>query len=200
MAQKGRRGGVKAWLVEPYFQIRLGLMVVLLNLIFTALIGAVFFYYMYDVYEAISTYFKLTDAQAETTMSKFAQPIIAAAVLMVVFVICTFIVSVRYTHQVYGPLVSIHRYLDDCIGGKKPSPLKLRASDQLNDLAEKLNIMGSSDQKTSPADTSELEKVVHFVECLQRGEKVAPPQVDQDPELSRLVQAVQGIAQQSSHA
>ena len=83
---KGRRGGFGSMLVEPYVQIRLGLMMVLLNLI-----GMTFF------------------------------------------------VIVKYTHKIYGPLISIYRFLDDLIDDKQPAPLKLRESDELGDLVVRLN-------------------------------------------------------------
>ena len=198
MAQGGRRGGVRAWLVEPYFQIRLGLMVILLNVIFAALIGGVFYYYMYDVYETINVYFKLTKGQSLDTFMKFAKPLSYAGGIVVLFIICTFIVSIRYTHQIYGPLVSIRRYLDEWADGRTPAPLQLRSSDQLNDLAAKLNEINSQTQNTSSPSTSELEKVVEFVESLQRGESAEAPQFGSNPQLKKLVDSIKKLSSQPS--
>lgn len=135
----GRRFGVGALLVEPYLQVKLGLFILLLNLFFAAVIGGVFLFYVMDVYSALSVYFKLDEAESLLTWSKFSWPLIVGGSLVFLFVLLTFLVTIRYTHKIYGPLVSIHNFLDLALSGQKPEPLKLRASDQLNDLAEKIN-------------------------------------------------------------
>jgi hypothetical protein len=53
----------------------------------------------------------------------------------------TFYVAVHYTHKIYGPLVSINRFVDELVEGKTPSRLALRDGDELQDLASKLNIL-----------------------------------------------------------
>lgn len=136
---KGRRKGVKSLLVEPYKQVKLGLMFLLVNLVFSVLIVTVFGYFLWDIYRTISTYFHLTEQESILTMGKFAWPAIIGGSLIGLFVLTTLLVSIRYTHEIYGPLVSIHRFLDDVLEGRKPHNLQLRESDQLKDLATKLN-------------------------------------------------------------
>jgi signal transduction histidine kinase len=138
---KGRRRGFQSWFVEPYKQVRLGLMFLLVNFVFAALIVGVFGYYVLDMYDAVVTYFKLSGAESQMTMQKFGVPLAIGGALILLFVLTTIMVSVRYTHEIYGPLVSIHRYLDEVLGGRTPGPINLRESDQLKDLATKLNAM-----------------------------------------------------------
>lgn len=136
---KGRRGGFGSMLVEPYVQIRLGLMMVLLNLIFAIVIALVFGFYIWDVFKAMETYFQLNQTESMLTWSKFVWPLAACGIVILAFIGMTFFVIVKYTHKIYGPLISIYRFLDDLIDDKQPAPLKLRESDELGDLVVRLN-------------------------------------------------------------
>ena len=139
MKPSGRRRGFASWFVEPHRQVKLGLMFLLLNLAFSAVFMAVFAFYFWDVYSTVATYFQLTSEQSSQVLDKFLPPMFIALGLTVVFVVVSILLSVRYTHRIYGPLVSIHRFLDDFLDGRSVAPLNLRESDQLKELAEKLN-------------------------------------------------------------
>ncbi|MCY4380094.1 MAG: hypothetical protein OXC40_00790 [Proteobacteria bacterium] len=152
-AKKGnRRGGFFSMLVEPYVQIRLGALIFLLNILFGLLISAVFYYYVVDIHDAVSVYFKLTQDQNQENWQKFFLPFVVCLSLVVSFFILTFFIIIRYTHQIYGPLISIHNFLDQLIsrvdhqdnieenlGTESIKPLEVRSSDQLVSLADKLN-------------------------------------------------------------
>lgn len=126
-------------LIEPYQQLRFGLIFILINFVFSALMCFVFGYFLWDIYEAISEYFKLDPSQQLMTGEKFMRPLLVGLGVVVLFIVTTLVASARYTHQIYGPLVSIRRFLDELLSGKKPDPIKLRKTDQLHDLAERLN-------------------------------------------------------------
>ena len=143
----GRRGGVRSKLVEPYFQIKLGLMFIIINLIFAALIAAASWWVLSDVFHSLKTYFELSGVDAALTMGKLSNPMIIIGSLVVAFIITTFYVAVHYTHKIYGPLVSIHRFVDELVEGKVPSKLALRDGDELQDLAIKLNILADRYKK-----------------------------------------------------
>jgi len=169
---KGRRRGFVSWFVEPYKQVRLGLMFLLVNFAFSALIVGVFGYFVLDMYDAVVTYFKLSGAESAMTQQKFGVPIAIGGALIVLFVLTTILVSVRYTHEIYGPLVSIHRYLDEILGGRAPSPINLRESDQLKDLAGKLNLMAErlvTDNRAGP-----LVAVHRFLDEMIEGKNPQP--------------------------
>jgi hypothetical protein len=137
----GRRRRFISWFVEPYRQIKIGLIFLIVNFSFSFSILGLFGYYFYDVYSAMKVYFDLSQAQSNEVLAKFALPIYAAFFLIALFVLVTLLVSVRYTYAIYGPLVSIHRFLDEILAGRMAKPLYLRESDQLKDLAEKLNVI-----------------------------------------------------------
>jgi hypothetical protein len=136
---KGRRGGVRSKLVEPYFQIKLGLMFIVVNVVFSLLIGGVVYWVLADVFAAVKTYFQLTGGDATLTMGKLSTPMLLIGSVVVLFVATTFYVAVHYTHKIYGPLVSIHRFVDELLEERVPSKLLLRDGDELQDLAVKLN-------------------------------------------------------------
>lgn len=138
---KGRRGGIRSMLVEPYIQVRLGLMFIIVNLIFSILISGVVAWYVSDVFGALNTYFQLTGQESSLTLTKLQLPLIIVGVLILGFVATTFYVSIHYTYKIYGPLISINRFLDDVLEGKRPGLLALREGDQLQDLASKLNLL-----------------------------------------------------------
>jgi len=139
MKPSSRRRGFISWFVEPYRQVKLGLIFLFLNLTFAGLIFLVFGYYLWDVYQAMAAYFQFSNQQNLEVLTKFQTPALLGSALLLVFVGLTILVSVRYTHRIYGPLVSIHRFLDELLSNQPVSPLLLRESDQLKELAEKLN-------------------------------------------------------------
>jgi hypothetical protein len=138
---KGRRGGVRSKLVEPYFQIKLGLMFIIVNLLFSVLFAGVVWWVLSDVFESLKTYFELTGGDATLTLGKLSTPLILVGVLVLAFVATTFYVAVHYTHKIYGPLVSINRFIDEMVEGRSPSKLALRDGDELQDLVLKLNVL-----------------------------------------------------------
>lgn len=138
---QGRRGGVRSKLVEPYFQIKLGLMFIIVNLFFAMLFVGVMWWVLSDVFAALKTYFDLTGGDAALTIGKLSTPLILVGVIVVAFVATTFYIAVHYTHKIYGPLVSINRFIDEMVEGRSPSKLALRDGDELQDLVIKLNIL-----------------------------------------------------------
>lgn len=145
---KGRRGGVRSKLVEPYFQIKLGLMFIIVNLLFSVLFAGVVWWVLSDVFESVKTYFELTGSDATLTMGKLSTPLILVGVLVLAFVATTFYVAVHYTHKIYGPLVSINRFIDEMVEGRSPSKLALRDGDELQDLVLKLNVLADKYKAT----------------------------------------------------
>jgi hypothetical protein len=172
MQQSGRRRGFKSWFVEPYRQVKLGLMFLVLNLIFAGSILGIFGFYVWDIYQTMSVYFQLSDNQNTEILQKFQIPILVGAGLILVFVCLSILLSVKYTHRIYGPLVSIHRYLDDYLQGIPTTPLVLRESDQLQELAEKLNkvvALNPSDRRQSV-----LRPFFRFLDELLEGKRPEP--------------------------
>lgn len=193
---KGRRRGFQGWFVEPYKQVRLGLMFLLVNFCFSILIIGVFGYYVFDMYSAVTTYFRLSGDESAQAMDKFAVPIATGGGLILLFVITTILVSVRYTHEIYGPLVSIHRYLDDILNGRAPNPIQLRESDQLKDLATKLNSVAermSVDQRAGP-----MVSIHRFLDDALEGKDPSPIKLRDNDHYFDLAEKLNRFAQKKS--
>ena len=185
----GRRRGLKSMLVEPYKQVKLGLMFLIVNGIFAALILAVYGYFILDIYSVMSTYFKLSHAENSIAMAKFSWPIIGGILIIVLFVITTLVVSIRYTHEIYGPLVSIHRFVDGLLAGVKPTALHLRESDQLKDLATKLNHLGDTmtDKDSRDPNSGPFIAIHRFLDDLIAGCEPRQLQLRESDQFGELV-------------
>ena len=188
-----RRRRFLSLFVEPYRQIKLGLMFLILNFFFSLSVLAVFGYYVFDVYTTMKIYFSLSPEQAGQVLEKFSVPIWAAACLIALFVILTLMVSVRYTHAIYGPLVSIHRFLDEVLGGKPVKPLILRESDQLQDLAKKLNFVSErmGDQRKAP-----MVVVYKYLDDLIRGEQPTPLRLRESDHVGELIEKLNQLGEE----
>lgn len=187
-----RRRRFTSWFVEPYRQVKLGLMFLIVNLVFSFLILGVFGFYLWDVYQAIVVYFQLSGAQGLEIMGKLTYPLIWGTALMVLFIGTTLLVSVRYTHAIYGPLVSIHRYLDDLLNQRRVQPLNLRESDQLKDLADRLNLLAEryiSDQRHAP-----MVPIHRFLDDLIQGRQPKPLELRDTDQFKDLVGKLNKVA------
>jgi signal transduction histidine kinase len=184
-------------LIEPYKQLRFGLTFIVVNFLFSTLMILVFGYYLWDVFGAISEYFKLDQQQEMVAASKFMLPVGIGLALFALFIFSTLYLSVHYTHQIYGPLVSIRRFVDEILAGKRPEPIKLRAKDQLHDLVDRLNLLSDSFSGTN-ASGSSMEAITQFTDALLAGRTPQPLYLnDGDPlkalslKLGQLAQMVQ---------
>lgn len=193
MKQSGRRRGFVSWFVEPYRQVKLGLIFLLLNFLFAGLTIGIFGYYIWDISQTLTAYFQLSSDQSNEILMKFQTPVMAGGILMMVFVISSILVSVRYTHQIYGPLVSIHRFMDEYLEGETVQPLILRESDQLQELAEKLNQM----MYLNPNDrrASNMRPIFHFIDTLLEGGNPEPLTIREGDQFQALAERVNRMAQ-----
>lgn len=192
---KSRRRGFASWFVEPYKQVRLGLMFLLVNGVFATVFVCVFGYYVLEMYEVMVTYFKLSGQESAATLDKFLVPLTIGTSLIVIFVFTTILVSVRYTHEIYGPLVSIHRFLDDLLSGRAPSPIQLRESDQLQDLANKLNNVAerlTGDQRAGP-----LVAIHRYIDDVLEDKNPAPLKLRENDHFAELAHKLTLLAQKA---
>lgn len=196
MKPTGRRRGFASWFVEPHRQVKLGLMFICLNLVFSFLILGVFGFYFWDVYSTVANYFQLTSDQSTQVLDKFLPPMFIAASFTVVFVVLSILLSVKYTHRIYGPLVSIHRFLDEFLSGEPVTPLNLRESDQLLELAEKLNEL----TRRQPVERRQnnLAPLLVFIDKLNAGEAPSPISFRKGDGLDELAEKLNVLAETMS--
>ena len=175
-----RRGRI---LIKPYKQLRFGLAFLSLNFVFSVLTLSVFSYFLNDIYQAVVFYFQMSGAESQVTFEKFMVPALIAFSLVLIFIVLTLYMAARYTHQFYGPLVSIHRYLDNLLDNKQPDPISLRKTDQLQDLVTKLNLVREQILLTSPRKIHQLEE---FVDALRAKRKNPNLQLEKGSSLYTL--------------
>lgn len=192
-SSKGRRGGIRSLLVEPFEQVKLGLIFLGLNIVFSTLFLGTFAYYLYDIYSAVAVYFKLSEQESLLTAGKFIVPFTVGSALFILFVSATLFVSIRYTHAIYGPLISINRFLDELLAGQKPGLISLRETDQLQDLAAKLNEIA---RKTAPDANSAgaMIAINRFLDELIAGKKPSPLKLRDGDPMHELVEKLNAIA------
>lgn len=193
MKPSGRRRGFKSWFVEPYRQVKLGILFLLLNMAFAGLMFGIFGYYVWDIYQTLAALFKLTSDQSSELLEKFQFPIIAGAVLIFVFIVASIMIAVRYTHRIYGPLVSIHRFIDDYLQGAKVSPLNLRESDQLKELAEKLNQL--VDVQPNDRRTPNMRPIYQYIDDLLQGTNPEPIRVREADAMQGLIERLNRLGE-----
>ncbi len=174
--KQSRRG---ALLIEPYKQLKFGIMFLLLNVVFAILVLAVFGYYLWDIYQALIRYFQLDEMQSLVALDKLQAPFIAGLVLLGLFILATLFLSAHYTHQIYGPLVSIRRFLDQLSNQENPEPIQIRHNDQLQDLISRLNSIAQ--QHAILQKTDSINELKKYIEALVQ-EKSLPtlqlPRID----------------------
>jgi len=177
----GRRTKI---LLDPYKQFRFGIMYLVVNFIFSILMLTVFTYYMWDIFAAIQFLFKLNDAESMMTLKKFMVPAFIGLGMSVLFVVVTLYLSVKYTHQFYGPMVSIKRYLDKQISGENPDPIKIRKTDQLQDLVVRLNTLAALN--TENISSHSLFELVSYLKKIKNDEHPIKPNISPDDPLFEL--------------
>ena len=191
MVKSTRRDSI---LIEPYKQLRFGVMFLCTNLVFSSIVMILFGYYLWDVYSAVSIYFQLDEQQSRVTLGKLAEPAWIGCGVLFLFILTTLIMSARYTHQIYGPMVSIRRFLDELIAGEVPQQIQLRASDQLQDLADRLNLMANRFRKLRPEPS--YEKVCRYMDQLAQGLTPQPLHLPAEDPFAAIGEKLEKISRQ----
>jgi len=193
---QGRRRGLKSWFVEPYQQVRLGIWFLLVNCVFGGLIFAVYSYYVIEVYQAVTMYFQISGNESTEVFAKFRVPLAVGVGLVAAFILTTILVSVRMTHGFYGPLISIHRFLDELLGGKAPGPIQLRDSDQLQDLVVKLNRI-PREMRVTGSGREQLVAVQKYLAEVLEGRKSQLEGSDRDLLLADIAEKIRKLSIQN---
>ncbi len=134
-------------LIEPFKQIKLGVYVIGVSLVFVVLIGAMFIYAFSDQYKHVMEIFQVVgmDEQFELVINQtFRSNAIKVMGLLLLFVIVQLYVVVKMTHKIYGPLVSIERFVGEIAAGNYDRRVTIRKGDELEKLVGSLNLMAES--------------------------------------------------------
>lgn len=166
---RAKRRTLTAYFVEPFKQIRFGLHVVAVCLGYVFLLGWLYARAFREQYQQVVDIFEVVDTAALVQNDVFIKNalIIGSALLALVFTML--FVVVRRTHKMYGPMVSIHRFVRELQTGHYGVRIAVRESDdfqglvqELNELAEKLyerhpDTVANSGEKSIDEEMENLE-------------------------------------------
>ncbi len=141
---------VKSTVIEPFKQIKFGLYVISLSIIFVILTAVLFVSAFSQQYQHVMNIFNVIDPSLRwelVTNDVFYTNAIRIGALFVVFIVVMFSVVFRLTHRYYGPLVSIERFVEDITVGDYSKRCKIREKDELHDLVARLNQMAEKLEK-----------------------------------------------------
>lgn len=143
---RAKRRTLRAYLVEPFKQIRFGLHVVAVSLGFTGLLGWLFVRAFREQYQQVVDIFEVTETVDLMANDVFVRNAFLIGGTLAAFCGVMMFVVIRRTHKMYGPMVSIMRFLGELSRGNYAVRIHIRERDdfqnlvgRLNDLAETLH-------------------------------------------------------------
>lgn len=133
---------IRNFLIEPMAQVRMGLRVIVIAMAFLVAMTLVItsgFFTQYTM--LIDTNFQpgAGSSAGDLVMEVFFRHTIALSVIFVTFIIVLIGAVIYYTHRIYGAMVALRRFIDDLSAGNYDKRCQLRATDELQSLAESLN-------------------------------------------------------------
>lgn len=136
---RAKRRSIRAYLVEPFKQIRFGLHVALVSVAFVAVLGWLIARAFYQQYQQVVDLFQVADSSALVENDVYYRNGGAIALTLVMFVATMLVVVVRRTHRMYGPIVSILRFVNELKRGNYAVRIHVREKDDFQTLVEQLN-------------------------------------------------------------
>ena len=138
------RRSMASTLVEPFKQIKLGLYVFAISIAFVGLASFMFWFAFSQQYQQVMNIFKVIDPTLKwelVTNDVFLANALRLGALFVAFIAVLFSVVFRMTHRIYGPLVSIERFVEQMAHGQYDKRVTIRQGDDLLRLVGRLNHM-----------------------------------------------------------
>lgn len=142
--------GFKSILLEPFKQIKFGIYVLAVSLVFLIAEGVLFVMAFKEQYQNVMSIFNVVnpDTQWElVTDDVFYKNAALLAGLFVVYLGVMFFLIFRLTHRYYGPLVSIGRFVGEMKEGNYGARVTIRKGDELQELVHSLNEMAEKLEK-----------------------------------------------------
>lgn len=137
---------LKNTLIEPFKQIKLGLYIIGLSLLFVGLVSGLIVNAFSEQYQQLIEIFNVPQqAQQELIQNDvFETNIARISIAMIAYVASLLLLVFWATHRFFGPLVTISRFVDAIVAGDYTARVQVRKHDELQDLAQKLNEMATS--------------------------------------------------------
>ncbi len=149
---------LKSTLIEPFKQIKLGLYVMGVTVVFLAVAGLLFVNAFIEQYQHVMEIFNVVDPQTKWELvvnDVFWANAIKLSAAFITYLAVLFGVIFRMTHRYYGPLVSINRFVRQMANGQYSRRVKIRRGDELGELVEQLNNMAAQLERRHGAEQSD---------------------------------------------
>jgi nitrogen fixation/metabolism regulation signal transduction histidine kinase len=147
---RAKRRTFTAYFVEPFKQIRFGLHVVAVCLSFVVLLGWLYARAFSQQYQQVIDIFAVVDTAELVSNDIFIRNAIIIGATLLALVLSTIFVVVRRTHKMYGPMVSIHRFVAEMRRGNYAVRIAIRESDDFQLLVEELNQLAETLHERHP--------------------------------------------------
>lgn len=159
MGSRNQRS-IKNIVIAPLRQLKFCFHIVLINIALMTAAATAFWYYISQYYKVVYGLLKLfslpemmeAKLKAEA-MSVQVQAFIVLSLCLLLFILITTVVILRFTHKIYGPMININRNVKQAIEGKRAF-IKLRKGDDFFDTAELLNKLFTRLEEKTPPDPS----------------------------------------------
>jgi len=145
-----KKRNLRSTLVEPFKQLKLGLYVMLISVAFLIAAAVLFVSAFTEQYKHVMEIFNVVDPKTKwelVTNDIFYHNAIKLGILFLSFISLLFTIVFKMTHKIYGPLVSIERFVDQIAEGQYDRRVIIRRGDELGRLADRLNAMAEHLQK-----------------------------------------------------
>ncbi len=156
------RRTLRSTVVEPFKQIKFGVYVMIVSFAFLVAAAVMIGFAFYQQYAHVMEIFSVVDPSTKwelVTNDIFYANAIKLILLCLVFVAVLFTVVFKMTHKFYGPLIGIERFIDQMTLGDYSKRVVIRRGDELQKLANKLNLMAESlEKKYGIPDRRKLER------------------------------------------
>jgi methyl-accepting chemotaxis protein len=142
----GRRLSLNAYLVKPFQQVRFGLYVITVFFFYLVVLAGVLVWAFRAQYLQVSEWFSVAASEMPDLLlndvSQKAAWIVGGVLLA--FIATMLQVVIRRTHRMYGPMISIHRFIEELKRGNYSARVRTRSADDFQDLAAHLNEMAAA--------------------------------------------------------
>ena len=144
---RAKRRTLRAYLVEPFKQIRFGLHVVSVSLTFAGIFAYLFLDAFSEQYEQVKGIFQVADMSELLEKSVFFKHKLKITLALLAFIAVTLFVVVRRTHRMYGPMISMMRFVSELKRGNYAVRINIRERDDFQNFVSELNALAAELQK-----------------------------------------------------
>ncbi|NBO37243.1 hypothetical protein EBU99_01535 [bacterium] len=144
---RAKRRNFRAYLVEPFKQIRFGLHVVSVALSFAAIFAYLFLEAFREQYQQVFDLFNVADQTALVENDIFLRNRAKLTLTIIAFIAVTLYVVIRRTHRMYGPMISMMRFVSELKRGNYAVRINVRERDDFQNFVAELNALAVELQK-----------------------------------------------------